>query len=121
MALTAVITTDDGVEHTNAYAEVYPLTIQTVTGDMSLSMQLHCWHDLAAKAAGRGELAGYPQPISLNGSAAEVAIVTGMAPLADIEWTEDPIVNAGLAQAAIIAAMEDVVIGQFPMFSRVEP
>jgi len=119
MALTANITTPDGGEHPNVYAEVYPLIIQTVTGDTELKMSVHCWHDLAAKQADKRELQGYPAEIRLAGEAAQIALVTGMAPLAGIEWTADPVTNAGLAEAAIIAAMEDVVTEQFPMFSRI--
>ena len=118
MALTANITTPDGVEHPNAYGLIYPMQITALDTEMRIDAGIHCWHDQAAKVAGRSELAGYPQPISLSGEAAQIALVTGLAPLAAIEWVADPVVNAGLAEAAIIAAMEAVVIGQFPMFSR---
>ena len=118
MALTASITTSDGVTHTNAHALVYPLQIQTVAGDQEIRLTLHCWHDEAAKTAGRGELEGYPTEVRLNGEAAMAAIVAGMAPLAEIAWTGNPLADAALAEAAIIGAMESVVMAERPEFSR---
>lgn len=119
MALTANITTPDGGEHPEAFASVYPVTLQTVPNDFRVNLTLHCWHSQAAKEAGMSELAGYPQPISLEGEQAQAAIVAGMAPLAAVKWTDSPIINAGLAEATIIGAVEDIVIEQFPMFSKV--
>lgn len=119
MPLTASITASEGVSHANAYALVYPLQIQTVSGDQEIRLTLHCWHDAAAHAAKRGELEGYPTEVRLCGEAALNAIVAGMAPLAAIQWTGEPLQDAALAEAAIVAAMENAVVGERPEFSRI--
>lgn len=119
MALTASITTADGVVHDSAYALVYPLTLQTLTGDSQVKMTLHCWHSQSSKENQYSELSGYPTEISFHGEAALEAIVNGLSAMADIEWTENPEQNALLAEAAIIEAIEDAIIGQRPEFTRI--
>jgi hypothetical protein len=116
MSLTAHITTPDGAEHPNAVAAIYPLTLQTIPGDMEVRMMLHCWHSAASRQAGASELSGYPAEVRIAGEQAQIAIVTGLASLATLQWTQDPATNAGMAEAAIIAAMEEAVIQQFPAF-----
>ena len=117
MALTASITTSDGTEHPNAFAMVYPVTLQVLPGDAQVKIGLHCWRDEASKIAGRSELAGYPTEIVFIGEAADTAIAQGLLPLAAIQWTGAE-ADLPIALDAVVAAIEDAVIAQRPEFSR---
>lgn len=119
MAMTAMIETSDGVTHPNAFALVYPLTLQTLTGDAQLRMTVHCWHSVDSRSAGKAELDGFPTEIQLDGDAALAAIVGGLGSMSAISWGSDPVANALVAESAIIAALENTVVGLMPQFSRI--
>ena len=119
MAMTASITTPDGVEHSAAFAKVYPLTLQVLPGDERFPATLHCWHSAASFAANAAELSGYPQDITLSGAAAQQSIMDMMLSVLPITLTGDPEVDGPATIEAVIAALEEAVIALRPEFSRV--
>ena len=119
MALTANITTPDGVEHPSVFGMVYPVTMQTIEGDTHVIIGLHAWHNEAAKLAGKSELAGYPDTITIKDGDALAAIGSGVFAMTALEFTGDPETDLPVALDAVVKAIENAVIAQRPEFSRV--
>ena len=118
MALTANITTPDGVDHPEAYGLIYPMQITALDTEMSIRADIHCWHNQAAREAGKAELSGFPASVSWSGAEAGVKLVETLAGLAGITWGADPVANATLAQESIVAALEAAVVSVDTRFSR---
>lgn len=118
MALTGTFTTPDGVEHTNVFAQVYPLEMQTIPGDEWARFSVHVWHSEAAKNAGAGELQLSLRQLSINGEAMLYKLVAMGQAFAAVDWSADPVVAAEQAQTVIIQAIEDAAIEQVPGLAR---
>lgn len=119
MAMTASITTPDGVTHAEAFAKVYPLTVQVLPGDEKASVTLHCWHSESAFTAGASELSGYPVDIQFIGEAAQQRIMQAVVALGAVTPTGDPAIDGPAVTEAVIAALENIVIAERPEFARV--
>jgi len=118
MALTGSITTDDGTVHAEVFAQVYPLTLQTLPGDEWARFDVHVWHSEEAKAAGRTELMGFPRNIQLSGEAMLYKLLAMGQAFSSGAWSEDPVTAAKQAQQVIITAIEDAAIEQVPGLAR---
>lgn len=119
MAMTASITTPDGVTHAEAFAKVYPVTVQVLPGDEKASVTLHCWHSEAAFNSGASELSGYPVDISFVGAAAQQRIMQAGVALGSVTPTGNPAIDGAAFTEAVIAALENIVIAERPEFARV--
>ena len=119
MALTATLTTPDGAEHPQAFAKIYPLTLQILPGDEIAALTLHCWHSQAAFESGLPELSGFPTEIRYIGQAAQQKIMQTLADMQAVPSTGDPLVDGNATTEAVIAALEDIVCAERPEFSRV--
>jgi hypothetical protein len=118
MALTANITTPDGVEHPEAYGLIYPMQITALDTEMSIRADIHCWHNEAARESGKAELNGFPASVSWSGDDAGVKLVETLAGLAGVQWGADPVANAMIAQQSIVAALETAVVSVDTRFTR---
>jgi len=119
MAMTASLTTPDGAEHPQAFAKVYPLTLQILPGDEIASLTLHCWHSQAAFELGLPELSGFPTEIRYVGQAAQQKTMQAIAEMRAVPTTGDISIDGPATTEAGIAALEDIVCTERPEFSRV--
>ena len=119
MAMTASFTTPDGAEHPQAFAKVYPITLQILPGDEIASLTLHCWHSEATFESGLPELSGFPTEIRYVGQAAQQKIMQTQADMKAVPSTGDPIVDGNATTEAVIAALENIICAERPEFSRV--
>lgn len=112
MALTAFITTRDGIQHPNVHALIYPVEIRTLPGDYLLRITVHAWHDKTAHDGHYNELEGFPMPVQLQGEAAEAAIING---LSSLPFSDPP--DSSAIKEAFVAALENVVVTQDSRFA----
>ena len=119
MALTATLTTPDGAEHPQAFAKIYPLTLQILPGDEIAALTLHCWHSEAAFTAGLPELSGFPTEIRYIGQAAQQKTMQAIAAMGAVPATGDIAIDGPATTEAVIAALEDIICAERPEFSRV--
>ena len=119
MAMTASITTPDGAEHPQAFAKVYPLTLQILPGDELAALTLHCWHSESAFDLGLPELTGFPTEIRFIGQAAQQKIMQAIAAMRAVPTTGDIAIDGPATTEAVIAALENIVCAERPEFSRV--
>jgi hypothetical protein len=108
MSLTGTITTPDGVEHVDVFAQVYPLILQTVTGSEFCDIDVHCWHSQAAKEAGAQELMGFPKQVSIAGDRFNARMVAMGQDFSAVVWSADPAVAAQQAAGVIVGAIEQL-------------
>ena len=121
MAMTASFTTPDGAEHPQAFAKIYPLTLQILPGDEIAALTVHCWHSQAAFELGLPELSGFPTEIRYVGQAAQQKIMQTLADMKAVPSTGDPLVDGNATTEAVIAVLEDIVCTERPEFSRAIP
>ena len=121
MAMTASFTTPDGAEHPQAFAKVYPLTLQILPGDEIAALTVHCWHSQTAFESGLPELSGFPTEIRFVGQAAQQKIMQTLADMKAVPSTGDPLVDGNATTEAVIAALETIVCAERPEFSRAIP
>lgn len=119
MAMTASLTTPDGAEHPQAFAKVYPITLQILPGDEIASLTVRCWHSQAAFESGLPELSGYPTEIRFVGQAAQQKTMQAIAAMRAVPTTGDIAIDGPATTEAVIAALEDIVIAERPEFARV--
>lgn len=118
MALTGTVITSDGVEHTNVFAQVYPLEIQTIPGNEWVRFSVHVWHSEASKNSGASELPLSLYNLGISGEAMLIKLVAMGQAFSAVEWSADPVVAAEQAQNVIIQAIEDAAIEQVPGLIR---
>lgn len=119
MAMTATLTTPDGAEHPQAFAKVYPITLQVLPGDEIAALTVHCWHSQVAFESGLPELSGFPTEIRFVGQAAQQKTMQAIAAMRAVPTTGDIAIDGPATTEAVIAALEDIVCTELPEFSRV--